>query len=130
VAEFNVGDPHGLVEIIMSSDISEKDWKKLRSLKDDALNIACERILCKINTLIEERGADSHKYYLKLWKVIHSEDKEISVMFDDLKRSTAIFKLAMWKNNGLLSADDFKEFTKETQKRIQSICDLHRQPDR
>lgn len=111
----------------MSSAIPEKDWKKLRSLKDAALNITCERILCKIKTLIEERGAESHKYYLKLWKVIRSEDKEIGLMFDDLKRSTAIFKLAMWKNNGLLSADDFKEFTKETQERIESICNLNRQ---
>lgn len=113
----------------MNSKIPEKDWKKLRSLKNAALNIACERILLKIGTLIEKRGADSHKYYLKLWKIIRSEDKEIALMFDDLKRSTAIFKLAMWKNNGLLSDDDFKEFTVETQERIQSICYLNRQPD-
>ena len=113
----------------MSPKIPEKDWKKLRSLKDAALNIACERILLKIGALIEERGANSHQYYLKLWKIIRSEDKEIALMFDDLKRSTAIFKLAMWKNNGLLSGDDFKEFTDETQERIKSICDLNRQPN-
>ena len=53
----------------------------------------------------------------------------MALMFDDWKRSTAIFKHAMWKNNGLFSGDDFKEFTEETQERIQSICDLRRQPD-
>ncbi len=106
----------------MSSDISEKDWKKLRSLKDTAINIACERIFQKISTLIESRGAESHKYYLKLWKVLREEDKEISLMFDDLKRSTAVFKLAMWKRNGILSGEDFGELTEETQKHIESIC--------
>jgi hypothetical protein len=43
-----------------------------------------------------------------------------------MKRSTAIFKLAMWKRNGILSDDDFEEFTEETQQRIDSICNLER----
>jgi len=110
----------------MRHGIPERDWKKLRTLKDIALNIACERIFHKINQVIESRGAESHKYYLKLWKVMQEEDKEISLMFDDLKRSTAIFKLAMWKRNGILSGEDFKELTEETQKRIESICNIER----
>ena len=40
------------------------------------------------------------------------KDEEISLMFDDLKRSTAIFKLAMWKKNGVLSGEDFEELLK------------------
>ena len=110
----------------MNHGIPEKDWKKLRALKETAINIACGRIFCKINTLIESRGSESHKYYLKLWKVMKAEDKEIGLMFDDLKRRTAIFKLAMWKRNGILSDEDFKELTEETQKRIESICSIER----
>ena len=110
----------------MRHNIAEKDWKKLRTLKDAALNIACERTFQKITKLIESRGAENHKYYLKLWKVLQEEDKEISLLFDDLKRSTAVFKLAMWKRNGLLSAEDFEELTEETQKRIESICNIER----
>ncbi|MBW2431627.1 MAG: hypothetical protein JRF56_21940 [Deltaproteobacteria bacterium] len=47
----------------MSHDIPERDWKKLRALKDSALNIACERIFQNITKLIESRGAESHKYF-------------------------------------------------------------------
>jgi len=108
----------------MNQHIPEKDWKKLRALKETALNIACERIFSKVNEVIKSRGAESHKYYLKLWKVIREEDKEISLMFDDLSRSNAIFKLAMWKRNGILSGVDFEELTEGTQKRIDSICNL------
>lgn len=110
----------------MSHDIPEKDWKKLRALKETAINIACERIFHKINVLIESRGSESHQYYLKLWKLMRTEDKEIGLMFDDLKRSTAIFKLATWKRNGILSGDDFEDLTEETQKRIDSICNIER----
>ena len=49
------------------------------------------------------------------------EDKKISLMFDDLKRSTAIFKLAMWKKNGILSNESFDELSKETQEHIDLI---------
>lgn len=115
-----------IMGIIMSDDISEKDWKKLRSLQDQALNIACERIFHKINKVIESRGAESHKYYLKLWTVLREQDEEISLMFDDLKRSTATFKLSVWKRNGILSDENLKEFTEETQKRIESLCEIAR----
>ncbi len=54
----------------MVYSIPESDWKKLRSLKDAALNTACERIWLKISSLLEARGTESHKYYLKLWKMI------------------------------------------------------------
>ena len=110
----------------MSRDIPERDWKKLRSLKDSALNIACERVFQKVEKLIDSREADSHKYYLKLWKVMREQDKLISLMFDDLKRSTAIIKLSAWKRNGILSDENFKEFSEETQKRIESLCDVMR----
>jgi len=110
----------------MRQSIPEKDWKKLRALKETALNIACERIFRKISTLIEAREDKSYKSYLKLWEVMREEDKEISLMFDDLKRSTAVFKLAMWKKNGILSREDFDELTEETQRRIDSICNVKR----
>ena len=110
----------------MSHNIPEKDWKKLREFQDQALNIACERILDKINKDLELRGAESHKCYLKLWKVMQDEDKEISLMFDDLKRDTAILKLAAWKRNGILSVENFEKLTEETQNRIESICNIER----
>jgi hypothetical protein len=57
---------------------------------------------------------------------MEKEDKEISLMFDDLKRSTAIFKLAMWKKKGILSGDDFEGLTEKTRQRIESICNIER----
>jgi len=111
----------------MVYSIPETDWKKLRSLKDAALNTACERILLKISSVLEARGTESYKCYIKLWEIIQSEDKEIALMFDDLKRSTAIFKLASWRMNGLLSDDDLEKFTEETQERIQLLSDINRE---
>jgi len=108
----------------MRATIPEGDWKKLRALKEPALNITCERIFQKIRRLVESRGADSYEYYLKLWALLREEDKELSLMFDELKRSTAIFKLAMWKKNGILSDESFNELSEETRNHIDLILNL------
>lgn len=90
------------------SDISEKDWKIIRSMKDRILNLACERILAKISKIIKNEGDHAHARYLELWKMLRSENEDIAIMFDDLKRSNALIKLAKWKFHGLITDDELK----------------------
>ena len=106
--------------------IPEIDWKKLRAMKDKLLQIACERIFEKVATVIEGRGSESHKAYLNLWKTLKKEDDELSTMFDDLKRSNAIYKIAAWKRNGLIGDEDLKQFSEETQESINIINQIQR----
>ncbi len=93
----------------------EKDWKKIRKLKDQLLHKFCDSALDKLKPIIENREQGSHKAYLDLWNVLNKEDDELSLMFDDLKRSTAFYKLAAWKKNGLISEEEFSQFSDETQ---------------
>ena len=72
----------------------ERDWKQIRKLKDRLLQTACECVFEKIKTTVTVRGEGSHDAYLKLWETLNNEDKKIVSMFDDLKRSTAYFKIA------------------------------------
>ncbi len=99
----------------------ETDWKKLRSLKEPLLQLACEKILYKLKQIIDNPQNNNHQTYLNLWKVLTKENEELSLMFDDLKRSTAVSKLAVWKKYGLISDNDFNQFTEETIKRINII---------
>lgn len=108
----------------MSGNIQESDWKKIRTLKENALNIASERTLQNVENLVKSRGAESYKYYQKLWKLLREKDKEISLMFDDLKRSNAILKLSAWRKYGVLSDETLQELSEETQKRIESFFQI------
>ena len=96
--------------------IPEKDWKVLRKLKNELLQRFCSEALVRLKPIIINPGADSHKAYLQLWEMLRKEDKELSLLFDDLKRSTAFFKLAAWRSHGLLSDEDFNQFSAETRK--------------
>ena len=102
----------------LNNDIREKDWKLVRDLQGDVLNTACDRIMQKVEALAKSRGSENHKSYNKLWKLMEQEDEQISLMLDDFKRSNAVFKLAMWKKNGLISDEVFDTLTEETREHI------------
>lgn len=104
--------------------ILERDWKHLITLKDRVLAEASERIFHDIEHILQTRQGKEHESYLKLWKLLRHEDEDIAAMFDDLKRSNAMMKLASWKANNLLSDDDLQGFTEETRQRIRVIESL------
>jgi len=108
------------------NSIPESDWKILRAIKAEVLNVSCEQVLEKIKKTIEEQSENKHKTYLDLWKILKEEDQEISVMFDDLKRSNAIHKLAAWKRNGVISDTSFAEFSNETKHKVLALYELFR----
>ena len=95
--------------------IVESDWKRLRSMKDKKLAVACQSAFDKISDLISQSKGVEHETYLKIWKIIREEDKKIELMFDGISRSTAIFKLLAWKKYSLLSNQEESEFSSKTQ---------------
>ena len=101
--------------------VPEKDWKVLRAMKDELLNLACERIIEKIQAVIDAREGKNHAAYLQLWKLLPAEDKKIAIMFDGLKRSNALQKLAAWKRYGLLTDDKLELFSEETREIIRLL---------
>lgn len=101
--------------------VPESDWKKLRAMKDAVLNIACERIFEKLEEVMDKRDGKEHEAYLQLWKILKQEDRKLSIMFDDLKRSNAIHKLAAWKHYRVISEVRFAEFSDETQQTIKLL---------
>ena len=100
------------------NSITEKDWKLLRSMKEEKLNRTCGEILQKLGKEIDFEDNGEHQSYLKVWEILNSEDKKVCDMFDDLKRSNAILKLALWKQNGLLTEQEINIFSEQTRSAI------------
>lgn len=110
-------------------DIREKDWKLARGLKEKALEMACEKILDKIEETTKNSGKNNHSKYLEIWKILKVQDKDIALMFNDFKRSTAIQKVSFWRYHNLISDVDFSDFTVETQKEINRMVDYLKEDD-
>ena len=108
------------------SYVPEKDWKRLSSLKESLLNSACETIFQRIEQISSTRKDREHEAYLKLWKLINKEDEVIAEMFNDLKRSNAVFKIAALKHHGVLTDEQLAQFSQETQEQIARLCEYRR----
>ena len=106
------------------SDIREKDWKIIRSMKDRVLDLACERILEKLSGIIESKDGGNHARYLELWKTLRAEDEKIGIMFNDLRRSSALRQVSLWKLHELITDDDIASFSPETQERIKTPTEM------
>ncbi|MGA2935920.1 MAG: hypothetical protein ABSF52_02315 [Syntrophobacteraceae bacterium] len=90
-------------------------------MKVRVLDDACARILAGAESILQKREGRNHEAYLALWDLLHKEDDKIAFMFNDLKRSTAFFKLAAWQSHGLVSESDLALFTEETHDAVKVI---------
>ena len=98
----------------------------MRSIKVRVLNDACARILADVEAIVQRRDGCNHEAYLALWGLLKTKDVEIASMFDDFKRSTALFKLAAWYRYGLVSESELALFTEETQSMLKAISETLR----
>lgn len=107
-------------------DIQEKDWKIVRSMKDDTLDLACRRILEKISNIVSADEKGAHTRYLELWKTLKTEDENIVLMFDNLKRSSALQQLARWRLNDLITDSDLESFSPGALKEARAYLEVWR----
>ena len=103
------------------SDIPEPDWKLLRELKSVALERLCERILRRADEIRTQSGLTNHQRYIKLRELIHEQDKKVALAFDDHRRSTAFLKTMQIHRLGLLTDEEFAEFSEQSRKQVLEV---------
>lgn len=108
----------------MSQDISEADWKLLRRLHPIALERFCARALSEAGDLLAAGGDDSHQRFLALRHLLQQREGELSDAFDDLRRSTARFRLASIQSHQLLTDEEFAQFSEATRNSVQAILEI------
>lgn len=101
--------------------IPETDWKKLRAMQDEKIDMACGRILAATEAIVNQRQGNEHQAYLKLWDEVDKGNEMIAELFDNMTRSKAIFKLMAWKREGFLSDDELALFSEQTQQKLSRL---------
>jgi hypothetical protein len=96
-------------------EIKESDWKFFRQLHAVALERFCERILDENEGLLSDTSRSAHERYLAIYRHFRERDKEVARLFDDFRRSTALWQIAALKGRGLLTDDEFARFSHEAQ---------------
>jgi hypothetical protein len=106
-------------------EIKESDWKVFRRLHSIALERYCQRVLEEVRVAAECKG-DYHDCYRRVYRLIRDRDRTMAAAFDDPRRSTAFILLANMIGEELLTEEELKQFSLETQERIEETNKLRR----
>ena len=110
----------------MVRQISESDWKLFRRLHPVALERFCQAVIEEINQATSDCRGDYHKRYLEVFSLIMNRDEQMGRAFNDVRRSKAIILLTNIREAGLLTDDEFSQFSAETRAGIESILNVRR----
>ena len=102
-------------------EIKESDWKIFRKLHPVAVERFCERVLAESELLHRDTTRSAHERYLALYQFFHQRNKELARLFDDFRRSTALWQIAAIKGQGLLTGEEFAQFSEETQNVVAAL---------
>jgi len=106
-------------------EIKQSDWKVFRHLHTVALERYCQRVIEEVR-VAAECTSDYHDCYVRLYRLMRERDKTMATAFDDPSRSNAFLLLANINAEGLLTAEELKEFSIEVQERLEVINELRR----
>ena len=95
--------------------IPESDWKEFRKLREVARERLCERILAEVCDLAAAPRKSYHERYLAVFQAIQERDKDIALVFDDARRSTAVLQLRTMVSMGIVDQTELEPFSEQTQ---------------
>jgi hypothetical protein len=95
-------------------EIKESDWKILRQVHTLALERFCQLVLTEVQGVQHDQAQSAYQKYLAIYEIMRRRNKEMALIFDDLRRSTALTQLTAMRSRGLLTEDEFARFSEET----------------
>jgi hypothetical protein len=106
-------------------NIPERDWRLLRSLHRTALERYCSRVLDECAAVACSNGS-AHERYGRLYRLLQDRDDDIAAAFNDLRRSTAVQRLAAMINLGVVTDADLSAFTSSTSEGAMALAEIVR----
>jgi hypothetical protein len=72
--------------------------------------------------LIQAGGQTAHERYVEVQALLRDRHRELSSMFGDFRRSTALEQLGIMRAMGLLTDEDLAVFSEDTQERVRFMA--------
>ena len=74
--------------------------------------------------MIQDADSSAHDRYLRLFRLIKERDERIAAAFDDLRRSTAIQRLAAMILLGVMTDEDLAQFSRATGESATALAEI------
>ena len=83
-----------------------------------ALDRFCQRALKEVSQLLAQTANDAYERFNSIHKLTRERDKELGQVFSDYRRSTAFWQIAAMHTRGLLTEEEFMQFSPQTRDSI------------
>ena len=110
----------------MALDLKESDWKLFRRLHSVALERFCQQVIEDINQSTSNCTGDYHQRYLAVFNLIMDRNEQMARAFNDSRRSKAIVLLTSIRELGLLTDEEFSQFSPDTRASVESVLEIRR----
>ena len=96
--------------------IPESDWKCLRKIHDELLEKLSKRINDKVREALADTSLSEYDRRGNVYGLVRDWDKVVAECFNDWSRSNAVMRLLALRHRGLLTDDQLRNLTEETQR--------------
>jgi len=110
----------------MLREIPERDWKIFRQLYPIARERFGQRAIAEIQRLISQGGQPCIEQFWDVVDYTAGQKKEVNDVFDDLRRSTAMIKVAILRKEGLLTEGEIARFSPEFREWLEGMRAMSR----
>ncbi|WP_420628903.1 hypothetical protein [Candidatus Leptofilum sp.] len=105
--------------------LPESDWKKLRRIREKALDRFCTRVLLQVHAKSDANHLEeAHKSYLEIYEFIDENDEMLAILFDGRRRSTAFMTLMGWLSQGLVTKKELESLSEDTQRTMSNQAEI------
>ncbi|CAN5348775.1 hypothetical protein BH20ACI2_BH20ACI2_20460 [soil metagenome] len=97
----------------------ESDWKHLRSLKGNLLEVVYGRINAGARQIVSDQNSSQHERFLRLFDYLDDGNKVVAECFDDWRRSNILEKLFALRRHDLLTDEHLAQLSAETREMME-----------
>jgi len=110
----------------MSRDIAESDWKVFKKLHSIAMERFFHKAVKEMRPLLDIDGTPPKDQFWDVLNLATQRRKLAADLFDDMRRSTAIFIIAAIARHKLVTDTELAGFSPEARQQIQGLLDISR----
>lgn len=100
------------------NEIPEKDWKYLRSIKGEMLEVLCQRINEEALSIVNDASSTQHERFLRLFQHLREKNRIVGNCFDDWRRSHIMTNLLWLQSQKLITTEHLSRLSAETRERL------------
>jgi hypothetical protein len=104
--------------------IPETDWKYLRSIKAELIEVLCARINGEATRIATDTSLSQHERFLRLDRHLGNGNEIVAECFDDWRRSNMLINILVLRKHHLLTNEHVGRLSPEARESLELMREI------